>query len=135
MLLAASLGSSGIALYGTSASIAQFCGALAAALGGFLLWNWPRPRDVFGGGGVCGAGGALVFLLSVLAFYTRASKLALLLACGALGADALISRMEFPLLRSTVGRPFGVAAAALIPVALALAVAHATAGAEDDGSF
>ncbi len=139
MLLAASLGCAGIALYGSSASIAQLCGALAAALGGFLLWNWPRPRDRFAGAGVCGAGGALVFLLSMLAFYTRTSKLALLLACAALAAGALvsplISRMEFSPLRSRVGRPFGVAAAALIPVALALAVAHATAGSEAEVAF
>ena len=135
MLLAAALGASAIALYATSALIAQLCGALAAALGGFLLWNWPRSRDRFAGGGVCGAGAGLIFLLAILAFYTRASRLALLLACAALAADALISRMEFSPLRSRVGRPFGVAAAALIPVALALAVAHATVGPEDEVAF
>jgi hypothetical protein len=37
---------------------------------------------------------------------------------------------EFPPLRSRVGRPFGLVAAALVPVALALAVAHAAAGPE-----
>ena len=134
MLLAAALGSSAIAIYASSALIAQLCGALAAALSGFLLWNWPRSRDVFAGGGVCGAGAGLIFLLSILAFYTRASNLALLLVCAALAADALVSpwitRMEFPLLRSRVGRPFGLVAAALVPVALALAVAHAAAGPE-----
>jgi hypothetical protein len=143
MLLAASLALSGTALYGSSASVAQVAGALAAALGGFLLWNWPAPRHAFAGGGVCGSGGALVFLLAILAFYTQASKLALLLACGALGASALVaallsqrtSGMEFLALRSTVGRPVFVFVVALVPVALALAAAYGAAEASTEFTF
>jgi len=40
-LLVASLATAAIAQFGDSTSLAQLSGALGAALGGFMLWNWP----------------------------------------------------------------------------------------------
>lgn len=42
MVLVAALGLAGIGIFGASASVGQMALALAAAVGGYLLWNWPR---------------------------------------------------------------------------------------------
>ncbi len=46
-ILVLALAISGCAFLGKSASSAQLAGGLAAATGGFLLWNWPKVRFPF----------------------------------------------------------------------------------------
>ncbi len=63
LVAAASLG--GIAFVEGSLSIAELGFALAAALGGFMVWNWPQPRYPFGAAGLLG-GGMVVLALALL---------------------------------------------------------------------
>lgn len=63
LIAAASLG--GIAFLAGSLSIAELGFALAAAFGGFMVWNWPQPRYHFGAAGLLG-GGMAVFALAFL---------------------------------------------------------------------
>jgi len=93
VLLAFAIGLGAVALFGRSASLAQLALALAAALGGFLLLNWPRARFAFGASVVLGAGGTAVALAATLALFTGANRWALgaLLLC--LLADLLFRRV------------------------------------------
>jgi len=78
MLLAAALGLGAIALTASSASLAQAAFALAAALGGFLLWNWPVPRFPAGAALLLGGLAALAGLLAQAALFTRGQPAVLL---------------------------------------------------------
>jgi len=76
-LLVFCLGLGFVALLGRSAVLAQFCLALAAAIGGFLVLNWPKPRFVFGSAALVGAGGTAAALAAILALFTGVNKWAL----------------------------------------------------------
>ncbi len=93
MLLFAALGVGGVAIIGSSASIAQMAFALAAAAGGFVLWNWPWQRYLFSGAAVFGGGGALVFLATQMTFFTGAPVEALALLLPVFFADAIAARV------------------------------------------
>lgn len=77
MLLAASVGAAVIAFVGAAASQAQFLGVLAAAIGGFLLWNWPVARFAFGSAAVMAGGGAFIAIAGVIVLFSEASQLAM----------------------------------------------------------
>jgi len=78
MLLALALGLAGVAFVGGSLVLAQLAGASAAALGGFALWNWPRPRLHFGATGILAMGTALAAIAALLLLLTAVSPWALL---------------------------------------------------------
>lgn len=67
MLVLAALGLSGAAFNAGSLVLFQLGLALAAAVGGFVLWNWPRPRLRFGPSGrLAGAIGLLGIIALLL---------------------------------------------------------------------
>ncbi len=130
VLLALALAVGGTALIGSSASIAQMALALAAATGGFLLWNWPIERH---GWGVSGrvASGIAVLLAGVLALFTQTEAAVLLLALPALLAERLGRRLPLP--DSGFGRAAGgavVTVLSVLPALIAIGVAYLLGGAE-----
>ncbi|MGQ9370231.1 hypothetical protein [Azospirillum sp. ST 5-10] len=129
-LLALGLAVGGTALIGSSASVAQLGLALAAAAGGFLLWNWPVERHGWGMSGRVALGIA-VLLAGVLAFFSEAPVAVLVLALPALLADRL--RRILPVADTGFGHAAGAAAvtvAAVLPAAVAVAAAYALSGGE-----
>lgn len=128
LLLALSLAIGGTALIGSSASIAQMALALAAAAGGFLLWNWPVARHVWGQAGRAALGVA-VLLAGVLALFTQTQGAVLLLTLPAV----LAGRVRLPLADTAVGRAAGAAVVTvltLIPALAAIGAAYALSGGE-----
>ncbi|HYD69701.1 hypothetical protein [Azospirillum sp.] len=130
VLLALALAVGGTALIGSSASIAQAALALAAATGGFLLWNWPVERHAWGVSGQA-ALGIVVLLAAVLAFFTQAQAALLLIALPAVLADHL--RRRLPLPETGFGRAAGTAAMtviAILPALAAIGAAYLLTGGE-----
>ena len=131
MVLVAAAGLSGLAFFGSSAVVAQMSGALAAASGGLLIWNWPFSRHGFGVAGVLGAGGALVGLAAILLFFSETEPLALLVLAGVFIAGAPAMRMvsgrgSF----SRAMRPVVLGVIATVPALAALGVAFLSGGAD-----
>lgn len=129
-LLALGLAVGGTAIIGSSASIAQLALALAAAAGGFLLWNWPVERH---GWGVSGrvALGVAVLLAGVLALFTQTQATVLLLALPVLLVGRLRRRLPFP--ETGAGRAAAAAALtviAILPALAAIGAAYALGGGE-----
>lgn len=122
----ASLATAGIAHFGDSTSLAQLSGALAAALGGFMLWNWPVHRYAHGGALLLGAGGALASIIYVLVLYTpEANKIALALVLLVFFADLAAKRVslgERAFGRSL--RPIVLGLACLLPAVIAVVIAY-----------
>lgn len=122
LLLALALAVGGTALIGSSASLAQATLALAAAAGGFLLWNWPVERHVWGVSGRVGFG-ILLLLTAALALFTQARAEVLLLAVPALFVDRLRSRLPTP--DTTAGQALGTAAITILAILPAVAAVGA----------
>ncbi|WP_029007512.1 hypothetical protein [Azospirillum halopraeferens] len=126
--LALGLAVGGTALFGSSASIAQTGLALAAAAGGFLLWNWPVGRHG-AGASLRIAAGIAVLLAGMLTFFTGADAAVLLLALPALLAGRLHRHLPFD--RTAAGRAAAGAVltvAAVLPALAAVAAAYALGG-------
>ncbi|MFT6581231.1 MAG: hypothetical protein ACJAU6_001664 [Alphaproteobacteria bacterium] len=133
LVLVAAAGLAGLAFFGSSAVVAQMSGALAAASGGLLLWNWPFSRHGFAAAGVLGAGGALVSLAAILLLFSETEPLALLVLAGvfvtgAAARRAAPGRGTF----SRAARPVVLGVIAAIPALAALGVAF-LAGGDDSG--
>lgn len=125
MILTMALGLSGIAFIAASASIAQIAAALAAALGGYMLWNWPKFRFPFGAAGVLGIGATAIFLGGQMALYTRADKWALAVLLLVPFADIAFRRIAPG--QGTVGNitaPVIIGIACAVPAIAAVAIAH-----------
>jgi hypothetical protein len=123
LLLVTALGVAGIAFFGRTASYAQLGGALAAASGGFMVWNWPLARFPLGAAAVLGAGGALAAMVTNMVFYTKSSALAIVCLLPIFFADAVADQVPLP--RGVLGqslRPVVLALLAAIPVSLAVGV-------------
>ena len=121
LLLAASTGAALVAFIGAAASQAQLMGVLAAAAGGFLLWNWPTPRLTFNDAAVFGSGTALMAVCATLVLYSDASRISMLLILAVFLTPAALAdktMMNRPALAS-----LALGALSLIPVAIAAAVA------------
>ena len=113
-----------IAVFGTSASLGQLAGALAAATTGFLVWIWPVPRFPFAAAAVLGGGLTFVALTGIVAVFTDAPKPALAMLLPIFFADLALSRMP----RTQRGlnraiRPVLLGAVALIPALAAVGLA------------
>lgn len=87
LLLLAGAGIGAIALIGASASMGQVAFALMAAIGGFLLWNWPTRRFPLAATAQLSAITALLALGTQLLFFTKANGWALLLLAPLLLVD------------------------------------------------
>lgn len=134
VLLALALAVGGTALVGSSASLAQAALALAAATGGFLLWNWPIERHVWGVSGRVGFG-ILLLLTTALAFFTQARAEVLLLAVPAFFVDRLRGRLPTP--DTAVGQAMTTAAItvlAVIPAVAAIGAAYLISAAGSSAS-
>mgnify|MGYP001805896979 CR=1 FL=1 len=129
MLLAASLGLTGVAFFGASAALAQLAAALAAATGGWLLWNWPRMRQPFALTGFLTGIGSWLVLATVLALFSQVSMVAMALLLLAFLSRSAVVRLPLPAALATPAvRPLLVGMGALLPAAAAVAVAfHAAA--------
>jgi hypothetical protein len=127
MLLVAALGLGVVALLGASASYGQLGFALAAATGGFLLWNWPWARWPLEPAGLLGGGTALLALVAAVAtFAPRADKIALALLLLCFVTPTMVRHRLPP---GGPWRPVLVGIAAAIPAAAAAVIAHLSAGA------
>lgn len=93
LMLVLCLGLGSIALFGRSAAFTQFSFALAAAVGGFLLLNWPKPRFAMGSAVLIGAGGTLTAIGAILVLFSRAERWALAVLLLTLIADPLCRRV------------------------------------------
>jgi hypothetical protein len=91
LMTASSLG--GIAFVAGSLSIAELGFALAAAFGGFMLWNWPQPRYRFGAAGLLGGGMSVLALAFLVLLLTDVSPWALTSLVLIFFADSLSRRL------------------------------------------
>ncbi|MEE8393766.1 MAG: hypothetical protein V3R66_05425, partial [Rhodospirillales bacterium] len=132
MLLTASLGTGAVALIGFSASISQTAFALAAAAGGFMLWNWPGVRFVFGSAALfCGAG-MLTALVGQMAFFTLAPVETLSFLLLIFYSDIIAKRI--PLGGGGVSdalRPVVLGLICMVPVVVSVALAYLSSVGED----
>ena len=129
IVLVASLGLAGIAFLSRSASIAQGAGALAAACGAYLIWNWPKPRFAFGAAGVLGLAVPAILIAAQMGLYTRAEPISLALLVLTPFAALPLSRLELaPERHRTALRPLLAGTLGAIPVAAALTVTYVAKG-------
>lgn len=120
-LLVVALGLTIIAFLGNTASSAQLAGAIAAALGGFLIWNWPKPRFALGAGGLLPTLALLAALATQLALFTKIEAYVLI----PLGLG-LFTGLAIPKPAAGVLRPIVLGVATALPVALAVLIAYLT---------
>jgi UDP-N-acetylmuramyl pentapeptide phosphotransferase/UDP-N-acetylglucosamine-1-phosphate transferase len=118
-----------VSIFGASASLGQLAGALAAAVAGFLAWNWPVARFPTGAAAVLGGGLTFVALIGVVAVFTDAPKPALAMLLPIFFADLALSRM--PRVQGGIKqavRPILLAAVAAIPALAAVGLASLLSG-------
>jgi hypothetical protein len=126
MIVLAALGLAGASFNAGSLTLLQAALALAAAVGGFALWNWPVPRLPFNVVGVAvGALGCFAVALLLL-LLTEIRPWALLPLPLIFLSDALSRRLPAP---ERLGRPavepVYVVAIGVIPAVLAILLAQA----------
>ena len=118
-----------IALLGATASVFQLAIALAVAAAGFALWNWPVMRFPPGASLLLGAGGAFIAIAGLLALFTEASRVALLLLVLVFFSDTFTAGIRVG--QGRMGRvlaPVVTGGAAAIVVLAATAVAFFLSG-------
>ena len=120
MLLVAGIGMSVIAFIDHAASLSQLAAAVAAATGGFLLWNWPKTRYPFSIATLFGAGSAFVGVASAIVLFTPATVVALVILLGIFLLGSLRGRLAAA---GPVWAPILFGLVALVPMALAVALA------------
>jgi hypothetical protein len=124
VLLVVSIGLAFVALLGAAASTAQLAGAMAAAAGGFLMWNWPRQRFAFGAMARLGGIGTLAAMGAQLALFTRASGPALALLAVTAFAPMLAQRLPL----GSVLRPIALGFICLVVAIAAGVIAFRSTG-------
>jgi hypothetical protein len=128
----AALGLAGAAFNAGSLALFQVALALAAAVGGFALWNWPTPRSPLGASGVV-VGGLGCFAVALLLLLLTQIRPWALLPLPLVFLSAVLSRrLPVPggLARSTL-EPVYVVAIGLVPTVLAILLAQAPPPADD----
>jgi hypothetical protein len=127
MLLVAAIALAVSALIGNTISSAQLGGATAAALGGFLLWNWPRPRFALGGGAVLPAMALLAAMTAQIALFTRIEAYALLPLALVFVADLAARRLSLGTGRMAQAlQPIVLGLIAALPAAATVALVYIT---------
>jgi hypothetical protein len=134
MILLAAIGLAGVAFVSGSLSIAQLAITLAAAIGGFALWNWPDSRFPLRAAGVIAVGVALLALVAVTFLLTDASPIALIPLIFIFFANTVSRRLPAGTgrLRQAL-EPIYLALTAAVPVALAIVLAQVLA--ETDSAY
>ncbi len=128
-LLVAAAGLAVIAVLAHTASGGQLAAGLAAATGGFALWNWPVPRFRFGQGAILAGAAALMALTTQFVLFTKVSLWAILvLALVFFGMD-VVAGLKLPSgrLRGFVA-PVVLGAVCALPALAAVAIAFFSAG-------
>ena len=135
LVLMAALAVGGVALVGASASLAQLGFALAASIGGLLLWNWPQSRHHYGVAALWAGGGTLLLLIIILVFFTQSRAEALLAAVPLFFVDRLSRACPLP--ANAFGRalaPVVTGVLALVPALAAIGLAYLLSGALTGGA-
>ena len=124
MIVLAALGLAGASLNAGSLALFQIALALAAAVGGFALWNWPQPRLPFAGSGmVVGALGCFAVALLLL-LLTKIRPWMLLPLVLVFVSDAVSRRLPVPLrFRRTAIEPLFIVAIGSIPAVAVILLA------------
>jgi hypothetical protein len=129
LVLVASLGLAGVAFLSSTASITQGAGALAAACGAYLIWNWPKPRFAFGVAGILGLAVPAILIAAQMGLYTRAEPISLALIVLTPFAALPLSRLKLgPQRLRTALRPLLAGTLGAIPVVAALAITYVAKG-------
>lgn len=120
-LLIVAAGTAAISVMTGSVLVGQLSGALAAALGGWLLWNWPRPRWPLGHAGTAMVTLTLGSLLLIGRFYSDTPLSITLMLLAAVAAQWPVGLAQ----RSREGLRAPAAAVltgliALVPIVLAI---------------
>jgi len=119
MVLCSALAVGAVAMIGATATITQYSFALAALIGGFLLWNWPKFRFPFGTAAILGGGGALALLVTQQTLFTRGSSMPLLALVLVFFCDRALAKIkDFKRNPGPVFAPIILGAICMIPVAL-----------------
>lgn len=132
MLIVAALGLAGAGFNAGSLVLMQVALALAAALGGFALWNWPAVRLPFHATGVA-VGGIVCFALALLLILLTDIRPWALLALPPIFAAAFVSRyLPVPrrLSRAAV-EPVYIVLIGMVPMVAAILLAQPPAPADD----
>ncbi len=133
MLVVAAAALSGVAILGASASLGQLAAALAAAAGGFALWNWPKSRYPFGAAAALGGGGTLVAIAGAMVLFTDAHPLAVALVLPVFFVAPIAHSVPVGQgVMAVLLRPLTVGAIAAIPALAAVGVAVLLT---DNGSY
>lgn len=128
--LVAALGLAGIAFLAPSASLTQMSLATAAALGGYLVWTWPKPRLAFGAAGAMAIVAPMTWLAGQTTLYSKASPVALAILPAVFLAPVLRHRLMSVSDRLPEAlRPILTGLFAAVLAAIALLVAYATGSA------
>jgi hypothetical protein len=115
------------ALIANTASSAQLGGATAAALGGFLLWNWPKPRFLLGGGVLLPVMALLAAMAAQMALFTKIEAYALLPLALVFVADLAARRLPWGAgAMAKALRPVVVGLIAALPAAATVALVYLT---------
>jgi hypothetical protein len=119
VMLVTAIAAAMLGLHGASNAVTQLGFALAAALGGFFLINWPTPNCDAGPALTLGAGVPLLSLVALLALFTDIHPLSLALLAVAVLAGEAAQRLPVP------HGPFGIALSPLLAAAIAAVPAAA----------
>lgn len=114
---------SGLAVVGlvSETSLARYPIAVAMAIIGFLVWNWPRCRFPWGTAGTLSMGGAYLALAAFIFLQDRSMAIPLILSFGAFFVHPLSERVLMPEPRMS---PIVQAVVSLVPMGLAGAAAN-----------
>ena len=128
-LLIAALGLAAVAMLGGATEIAHLAVALATALFGFTLWNWPTNVFPYGAALLMGAGGSLFLLAWIAALSDAAVSLpALAILLLVFFADLAAKQMHLGESRAArAAVPIILAAVCCVPVLIAVALAYFSA--------
>lgn len=133
-LMVAGLGLAAVAFNAGSLKLFQLAVALTAAVGGYALWNWPKPRHAFGAAGILSAGIAWVMLALLTLLLTDVRPGALLVLAMVFAAAPVARCVPLGRLDRRIAEPVLIAVVAAIPAAAAALLGDAPAAApvEDD---
>ncbi len=124
MVLVAGIGMSAVAFIGAAASLSQLAAVVAAATGGFLLWNWPKRRYPFSMTTLFGAASALFGVSATIVLFTRANPLALAILLGIFTVGSIRARLPLADRPAWGSVTFGIIV--MIPMFLAITFAFFT---------
>lgn len=132
MFLVAAVGLGVIAVVSGSLVIGQLSLALAAAIGGFALWNWPKARYPFAAAALFGSGLPLLALAALTLLLTDAPPWALVPLVLVFFSDLVSTRLPAGRGASRdVLQPIYLALVAAMPAALGIALAVFSGQADD----